>query len=170
MNFKEENKKLCEEFPFLIPVNGFSGKRITDCCGPDGEEGFWPGSPKEHPEYDYEYTLFDDIPEGWRKAFGLDMCREIKEELIENNYLDDYIILQIKEKYGTLRWYDNGGSEKHWEIINRYEHKSSRTCIECGAPAEWISTGWISPYCGKCAHITEASQNEYFININEYYE
>lgn len=39
---KEENKKLYEEFPFLIPVNVWSGKRIIDCCGPNGENGYWP--------------------------------------------------------------------------------------------------------------------------------
>lgn len=163
---KEENKRLCEEFPFLIPTNAWSGKRITDCSGPDGEKGFWPGNPEAHPEYDYEYTLLDDVPEGWRIAFGLEMCKEIKDELVKSNRLNDYYITQIKEKYGGLRWYDNGGSREHFDIIRKYEHKSEETCILCGTPASQISTGWISPYCDKCA---SKITNEHFINIKEYF-
>lgn len=59
---KQKNRELCERFPFLIPRNRFSGKKITDCCGPNGEEGYWPGSPDEHPEYDFEYTV---VSTGW---------------------------------------------------------------------------------------------------------
>lgn len=100
---KEYNKNLCNEFPFLIPSNRFSGKRIFP-----PEAGYWPGSPNAIPEYDFEYTELDAMPEGWRISFGIQMCQEIKSELIRFNYLNDYRITQIKEKLGQLRWYDNG--------------------------------------------------------------
>lgn len=148
---KKRNKKLCKRFPFLIPTNEWSGKRITDCCGPDGEEGYWPGSPDHHPDYDWEYTKLDDMPEGWRKAFGEQMCEEIMQELVEHNCVDKYRVTQIKEKYGELRWCDFGGTDKIFrEIIPKYEELSKRTCINCGAPATRISTGWISPWCDQC--------------------
>ena len=75
---KEENRKLCEKYPFLIPRNRWSGMRITEAQ--DG--GYWPGNPEAIPEYDYEYTELDSMPEGWRKAFGIQMCEEIKQELL----------------------------------------------------------------------------------------
>lgn len=105
---KEFNKSLTERYPWLIPINNWSGKRITDCIGSDGEEGFWPGSPDKHPDYDYEYTSLDNMPDGWRIAFGDQMIEEIHQELIKYNFVDKYQIVQIKEKYGGLRWYDNG--------------------------------------------------------------
>ena len=50
----ERNKKLIEEYPFLMPRNVF-----TD---------------KIDPEYDYSYILgVDDLPKGWKKLF-LQMC------------------------------------------------------------------------------------------------
>ncbi len=148
---KKENKRLCDTYPFLIPSNRFSGKRIN--CG---EKGYWPGDPDEMPpEWDYEYTELDDMPDGWRKAFGEQMCTEIKQALVEEGLLDDYRITQIKEKYGCLRWYSNFSTRKVEQIINKYEELSLRTCIICGAPATRLSRSWICPYCDKCADPSE---------------
>ena len=51
----------------------------------------------------------------------------------------------------SLRWYDAGASEEIQTIINKYEDISYHTCISCGKPAKYLSTGWICPYCEKCA-------------------
>lgn len=94
------------------------------------------------------------------------MCEEIREELVRVDYLEKYRIAQIKEKYGYLRWYDFGGTEKmNREIIPKYTGRSKRTCIMCGTPATKISTGWISPYCDACAN--EIGEYERFIPIEE---
>lgn len=150
---KQRNRELCERFPFLIPFNRWSGKKITDCCGPDGEEGFWPDNPEAHPEeYDYETTELDDMPYGWRKAFGEQMCEEIMDELVAHDLVDKYRVDQIKEKYGTLRWYDSNSTDKIWsEIIPKYEELSWHTCIRCGKPSTKMSLGWVSPFCDECA-------------------
>ena len=143
---KARNKALCERFPFLIPSNRWSGMRITEADG----GGYYPGNPSEIPEYDWEYTELDNMPDGWRKAFGEQMCEEIRAELVANNMLDNYRILQIKEKYGELRWYDSGFTAHGFEIIEKYSALSARTCICCGKPATRISRGWIAPYCDEC--------------------
>lgn len=99
------------------------------------------------------YTKFDEIPEGWRKAFGLQMCEDIREALLcegGKELLESYYILQIKEKYGTLRWYDECAPKSVHDIIYKYENLSYHTCINCGKPATKLSTGWISPYCDDC--------------------
>jgi len=145
---KEENKALCECYPFLIPWNRWSGKRITEAQ--DG--GYWPGKPDDVPEYDYEYTEADEMPDGWWIAFGEQMCEEIRDALIEDGDLDRYRVVQIKEKYGALCWYDNGvkiNSRVH-DIIRKYENISAYTCIVCGKPATKITLGWISPFCDDC--------------------
>lgn len=114
-----------------------------------------------------------NIPYGWRKAFGLQMCKEIKHSLIytyirEENisktnifkYIKAYLkgikllytisFSQVKEKYGTLRIYLNSSTDDVYEIVDKYEDLSYNTCINCGKPAEYISQGWISPYCEDC--------------------
>ena len=76
----ENNKELIEKYPFLLPRNVWTGKVSED--------------------YDYSYTLLDDMPEGWKNCFGEIMCEIIKDALVKNNYLEKYRISQIKEKYG----------------------------------------------------------------------
>lgn len=128
-----KNWILCGKYPFLIPRYVWNGEIIKD--------------------YDYTFTCLDDIPVGWRKAFGEMMCEEIKQELIRCNYLDKYMIIQIKEKYGELCWYDNGTPIdcKIPEIIDNYSMLSQNICIICGKPDVPITdNGWISPYCKKC--------------------
>lgn len=126
-----KNKKLCKRYPFLIQRD-------------------WNDKP-----LDYQFTYLDDMPDGWRKAFGTEMCEEIRRVLVKANYLNKYRVLQVKEKYGSLRWYDGcvplSISRELQDVIDKYEEMSVRTCICCGRPATKISTGWISPFCDKCA-------------------
>lgn len=98
------------------------------------------------------YTELDAMEPGWRKAFGIQMCKEIKKELKKHKFLYKYRIAQIKEKFGGLRWYDAGipKDSKIWDIIDKYTQISYKTCVVCGKPATKISKGWISPYCDDC--------------------
>lgn len=144
---KMENKKLCKRYPFLIPRNRWTDKTI------------WDKRIRKHNwryTEPYSYTELDDMPKGWRNAFGKHMCEEIRTVLIKGNYLYEYRVVQIKEKYGALRWYDNGAPTSIYhelqDIIYKYEEISAHTCIRCGKPATKISLGWISPWCDNCAN------------------
>ena len=53
---KERNKALVERYPFLLPRYEWSQEPLDD--------------------YDYEFTNLDDIPQGWVKSFGIQMCEE----------------------------------------------------------------------------------------------
>lgn len=97
-----------------------------------------------------DYTELDAMPKGWRKAFGIQMCKDIKKALKKHKYLYKYRIVDIKEKFGTLRWYDAGAPKEVYELIDKYEILSSKICIECGEPVKYITQGWISPYCKQC--------------------
>ena len=127
---KQFNRELCEKYPWLIPTNRWTGEIVED--------------------YDYDYTELDSMPEGWRIAFGDQMVEELNQELVKGGFVNDYRITQIKEKYGGLRWYDNGNTKEGYNIINKYESLSQRTCICCGKPAKYITFGWISPFCEDC--------------------
>ena len=144
------NKNLCEKYPFLVPRNRFSGKVVDD--------------------YDYSYTELDAMPEGWRFAFGEKICEEIMQELnkIENEKVRfSYRIVQIKEKFGYLRWYTNWSTIGLDNIIRKYEQISERTCIKCGAAATKISNGWISPYCDGCA---KSLGIDSFVPVDKYFK
>ena len=131
---EEYNKDLLEKYPWLTPYN------------------VWTGEPLE--DYDYEYTLADDIPRGWRIAFGDQMIEELDQLLKKYNLEKEYRVTQIKEKYGALRWYDNGfpeeGYKEYTDWLHKYEDLSFRTCIRCGKPAIGLTKGWIMPLCKDC--------------------
>lgn len=126
----EQNRALVRQFPFLLPRNAWTGEVASD--------------------YDYSYTELDAMPDGWRKAFGMQLCQELSEALQEADFLEQYRILQIKEKYGALCWYDNGAPEAAQKILAKYEALSMKTCIRCGKPATKYTTGWVAPYCDDC--------------------
>jgi len=60
--------------------------------------------------------------------------------------------VQVKEKYGGLRFYTNGNSEEGYKLIDEYEDKSYRTCEDCGdtKTAKPRDDGWIRTQCNKC--------------------
>ena len=75
----ELNKKMVEEFPFLLPHNRWTDKVSED--------------------YDYSYNELYALEDGWAKAFGYELICELRDTLKEANYLEKYRITQIKEKY-----------------------------------------------------------------------
>jgi hypothetical protein len=114
------------------------------------------------------YTELDSMDAGWRKTFGVAMCQEIKDALLRDGgrkLLYSYRIMQIKEKYGTLRWYDCNSTHDVHRIIDKYEYVSARTCIVCGRPAIGMTNGWIEPYCEDCA-----KKNGYDINDTDCFD
>ena len=98
------------------------------------------------------HTELDAMDKGWRKAFGIQICKEIRAVLLKHGWkvLFKYRIMQIKEKWGELCWYDSYAPKGVFDIIRKYENISRHTCIDCGAPATKMSTGWICPYCDNC--------------------
>ena len=123
-----KNKKLIKKYSWLKPYN------------------VWTGKPFKH--YHYETTWADDLPSGWRKAFGDMMFEEIDEVLKRTN--SSIYIEQIKEKFSELRIYCQAPREVQ-DIINDYSALSVNICIKCGKPdVPIIDTGWMSPVCKEC--------------------
>lgn len=108
----------------------------------------------EENEEDEIHTFIDCAPGGWAKLCE-DLCAELKPLLEKVEYVDRYKLCQVKEKFGGLRWYDCGVPapiyDEYKALIHKYEDLSCKTCCICGAPATKMSTGWISPFCDKCA-------------------
>lgn len=140
------NKELIEHYPFLQIRDIFTNEPI--------------------PEWE-EFTMLDDMPQGWRDSFGIKMCEEIKELLIKENKIEEYQVRQIKEKYGELRWYGNYISPELSKILDKYVKLSRITCMVCGDNAKYVSTPWICPICDKCSEELEISKLQ---NVEEYWE
>jgi hypothetical protein len=61
-------------------------------------------------------------------------------------------IIQIKEKFGGLRFYcDIDGTDEFLQL-NLME-KSYTICEECGRPGEERPGGWVKTLCDDCAEV-----------------
>ena len=57
---------------------------------------------------------------------------------------------QVKEKFGGLRFYMTCGTDEIFDLIEKAETLSNKTCEECGKPAEERDGGWIYTLCNNC--------------------
>jgi|SRR5215510_3577356 len=96
----------------------------------------------------YKFSKSFDCGNGW-----FDLIWELSkklEELIEpwieegsNSYAT-----QVKEKYGTLRFYMSCETEEMSSLIAESEKKSSETCEVCGNPGTLDGvTYWLATHC-----------------------
>jgi len=56
-------------------------------------------------------------------------------------------VVQVKEKFGTLRFYIQAGTDEHYNYISFAESMSGRTCEQCGNPGKRLGRGWIYTAC-----------------------
>lgn len=54
---------------------------------------------------------------------------------------------QVKEKFGTLRFYYQGGDEYVSGLARMAESMTAITCEQCGAPAQTRHGGWVRTLC-----------------------
>lgn len=136
------------KFPYVFTRNYFLVKKypfLKPSCG-WGVDMNWK---RKGYKYHYEETWLDNLPKGWRKSFGKALCDDLKRE-IENSHLTDYKIRQIKEKWGLLTIYDEGGNHYTQGVIDKYEKLSGKVCQGCGKEAEYMTLRWIGFYCKDC--------------------
>lgn len=71
-----------------------------------------------------------------------------------------YTVAQIKEKFGTLRYYINHLDDVPEDValavhtrIAAAEQKSASTCEECGQPGRLCGTAWFRTLCRTCEDV-----------------
>jgi len=95
---------------------------------------------------------FCSCGDGW-----LQLLHDCIQELLEAGW--DKHILQIKEKFGGLRFYIGSGTQEIHDIISKYEDLSYETCETCGETAEVRrDIGWYRTLCDK--HYNEIKESK----------
>jgi hypothetical protein len=64
--------------------------------------------------------------------------------------LQQVVVRQVKEKFGTLRFYYSGGDDTIDGMVQMAESMSSVTCECCGNPGESAQNDWITTICKSC--------------------
>ena len=105
-----------------------------------------------------------DIGPGWWPIIE-SLCRNIqghidnrertREVLLKNNphnfsipdAVPQVVVVQIKEKFGGLRFYYNGGDDTISGMVRMAESWAGNTCETCGHPGEIRMGRWIRTLC-----------------------
>ena len=87
----------------------------------------------------------------WHNGEGeFDYNRERNEKNPDHIPIAQVEATQVKEKFGGLRFYLQGGDDYIEGMVQMAEALSERTCEHCGNPGVSRSTGWIRTLCDRC--------------------
>ena len=78
-----------------------------------------------------------------------------REEREVPELIEQVVATQIKEKFGTLRFYYNGGDDYIRGLVSMAESMTARTCEDCGKPGKSTTGGWIRVLCEEHTHEKE---------------
>lgn len=88
--------------------------------------------------------------------------QEQKEQYGRGEGCPPVIVRQIKEKFGGLRFYYDGGDDYVSGLVSMAESWAGHVCEECGNPGKSRSTGWIKTLCDEHSAEREARYKERF--------
>lgn len=78
------------------------------------------------------------------------LCDHIQRYINNNGHLhiEQVVAVQVKEKFGTLCFYYDGGNEYIRGIVSHAEFLSGRICEMCGSTNDIGTTqGWLTTLC-----------------------
>lgn len=101
--------------------------------------------------------------DGWFELLH-EACVKIHKRLqkMSPKHRDAMKAIQVKEKYGTLRFYISYHDDKIEEIISDAVKKSAVTCEVCGASGKLRGSVWFYTACDE--HTREADKN---VNLDD---
>lgn len=116
------DNKLCNDFPEIFRDRWSDPQTTLMCWGFECGDGW----------YDILHDLCQDI---------MIYCVATGDKVPK--------AVQVKEKWGGLRFYVDSCSDEVYYIINNYEKKSYRTCEVCGGRGVVRDNGWVKTLCDQ---------------------
>ena len=154
---KELQEQLYEKYPKIFRQKDLPMTKTAMCWGISCGDGW--------------YNIIDSLCNHIQRAVDtpMEMIKYYEERLMSDNLTDaerDFFqdcleeqkraatsqieAVQVKEKYGTLRFYTNITTPTVSAIISFANTLSSRTCEKCGKPGELGGKGWVMTLCSEC--------------------
>jgi hypothetical protein len=122
---KELDDQLCAKYPKIFAKRNDSMMETCMCWGFECGDGW--------------YNILDQL------------CATIQHHIDWQNRKEEkvpqVVAEQVKEKFGTLRFYYTGGDDEIRGMVRMAESMTAVTCEECGSPGTMNSHGWISTRC-----------------------
>lgn len=139
---RELDELLCERYPKIFKDRNAPMTETCMCWGFECGDGW----------FNIINQLCSNI------QHHIDWKQEQKEKYGQGEGCSQVVAKQVKEKFGTLRFYTSGGDDTIDGMIRMAESMSAVTCEECGAPGRTRGRGWIYTACD--AHAKEEDRDE----------
>ncbi len=118
--------------------------------------------------HDFDFS----IDQGWWSIIQ-SLCSNIQNHIDSVNsnkekppIVEQVVVTQIKQKFGYLRFYYNGGDDRIFGMVSMAESWANAVCEECGAPGTKKTTGYIKNLCHKHFEESEARKKESYLLQN----
>lgn len=144
---QELDKLLCEKYPKMM-VNRYKDMQETCMCwGFECGDGWFDildqlmGNIQHH--IDWKEKQRD-----WAIRFNSTAAPEDIRPVPDS--IPQVTLDQVKEKFGTLRFYYTGGDDYISGMVTMAESMSGVTCESCGNPGKSKGGGWVRTICEPC--------------------
>jgi hypothetical protein len=120
--------------------------------------------PDRHPRHGLMCFGFE-CGDGWYNLIRK-LCEDLKKMIPkQKDYQEqsDFEVVQVKEKFGGLRFYTNWATEEMFERIEKAERDSYKICEVCGNSGSLRKGAWLRTLCdyhAKAAGYNKESNEE----------
>lgn len=154
---KELDEQLCVKYPKIFVNRNADMQTTAMCWGFDCGDGWYNildklcGNIQSHIDWSHKSHAWD-IEHNEKNP---DKQRPVKEPVPQ------VVATQVKEKFGGLRFYYDGGDDYVSGLAAMAESMSTVTCEECGATGNQRSGGWIRTLCNTHESHYQLQQEKY---------
>jgi hypothetical protein len=142
---KELDEALCAKYPKIFAQRHSSVTETAMCWGFECGDGWYQildslcGQIQHHIDWSHKNKEYDLK---WNSENPAEQ-RPVREPVPQ------VVAVQVKEKFGGLRFYYEGGNEQIYGMVRMAESWAANTCEECGNPGSTRGGGWIRTLCDK---------------------
>ena len=100
--------------------------------------------------------------DGWYELI-FELSKSLEKLILElpEKEREHYYAMQVKEKFGSLRFYVSYGTDEMFTLIDEAETRSESICEVCGKPGIMRKDyGWIYTSCEACLKPTDGLNND----------
>ena len=172
---KELDEALCAKYPLVFKDRNEDMRHTAMCWGFECGDGWYNiiDTLCSHLTSDYRQakSRYDDIKDklgqsNWRKDIITQEVIDEAKAKMDEEASKVPVAVQVKEKFGGLRFYVQAATDKHYNYISFAESMSYKTCEECGAPGKTYTDGWHMTLCDIHAAM-KGKEEEYAYEENE---